>query len=210
MEGPIRWRVSWKWTIKKLDCTLSGIQKRCRGGCCYKSHSGGWPRVRTDDPCHYLGAQGCTFAAEDKPLSCQLYPMRLNKNLTLVVHARAFLKGRPCRPNFNLGPPIIVALEDNLVPVFGHEQYDRVRASILTERDSYFEVSELIQAQWEREAGWTMDNMHPRPRTTPIGAEPWREPVVCLVGCESERHEPVGEFVRASKIDVSQIELRQI
>ena len=140
---------------------------------------------------------------------CQLYPMRLNKNLTLIVHARAFLKGRPCRPNFGLGPPIIVALEDNLVPVFGQEQYDRVRDTILSEQDSYFDVSELIQAQWEREARWTADNMHPRPRTTPVEDESTREPI-CLIGCDAEQHKPVGEFVRQSRIDTAEIELRQI
>lgn len=168
---PARWKVSAKWLAKRHDCTLAGITHRCHGACC-KSPAYWPPRAfEGANQCGRLGPQGCTFADDDKPITCHLYPLKLNKNGTLILHNRTTLPTGICKGNHGNGPPIIEAMENNLVAVFGRDQYERVRADVLAGRDSYFEPAPDILAAMAREHDWEEQNIPPEPRgeaRTPI------------------------------------------
>jgi hypothetical protein len=148
------WRVSAAWAAKQHECTLAGILKRCAGRCCYGPTF--WPARAYDigplHACGNLGEHGCVLSPADKPVVCLLYPLKVNANNTLVLHAKAALPSGPiCRGNHGEGPPLIVALEPSLTELFGAEQYARVRADVLAGRDSYFWPSEAVLAAAEAE-----------------------------------------------------------
>lgn len=167
---PDRWKVSAAWITKQHDCTLAGIHARCGGGCCHSASF--WPPMSAGAPgpdgrtaCPKLGPAGCTFTAADKPVTCLLYPLVLNKSGTLVLHHRTTTAGSVCRGNFGNGPPLIDALAGHLVALFGQQQYDRVRADVLAGRDSYFDPGPDVLAAWAREKELEAARLPPEPRT---------------------------------------------
>lgn len=167
---PARWRVSWRWATKRHECTLAGVLKRCGGRCC-KSPSF-WPPTsggREDHGCFWLGPQGCTLSPEDKPVVCHLYPLKVNKSGTLILHRAAALA--LCLGNHGQGPMILDALRPSLELLFGAEQFERVRADVLAERDSWFDVPPAVLAAAEREEAWAAANTIPRPRSEGAGSE---------------------------------------
>ena len=163
-----RWKISAKWASRRHECNLAGIRARCGGTCC-KSPSF-WPPMASPHPevlgCVHLGPAGCTLAPKDKPIVCHLYPLTLNKNDKLVVHNRATTEKGRCKGNHNNGPMIIDVLKDSLIELFGEAQYNRVRADIVSGKDSYFVLSKELLEQWEREKAWAEANVVPRPRST--------------------------------------------
>ncbi len=159
------WKVSAAWSSKAHDCTLTGILARCGGACCYSVPPRKyWPSSaanRPDHACHYMGAQGCTLTPADKPITCLLYPLRLNKNGSLVLHHRTMYATSCCAGNHGQGPPLIEAMEDSLVGLFGRPQYERVKAQILAGEDSFFTVTPAILAALADEEVWERDNVIP-------------------------------------------------
>jgi hypothetical protein len=148
-----RWRVSAAWTRRAHDCTLAGIEARCGGGCCHGPTY--WPAVseagRAGGPCANLGPNGCSWPGEDRPVTCLLYPLRLNRAGMLVLHHRTTTAGSVCKGNHGQGPRLIEAMAYSLTSLFGEEQYQRVLAQVLAGEDSYFEVPEEVLQAMELE-----------------------------------------------------------
>lgn len=151
---PTRWRVSAAWARRAHDCTLAGIAARCGGGCCanplywpVNSSAGG----RAGLGCEHLGPQGCRWGLSDRPVTCLLYPLMLNKRGTLVLHARATTLRGICKGNHGQGPPLVVALAAQLTALFGGDEYERIRASVLAGRDCWVDVPALVLQAYELE-----------------------------------------------------------
>ena len=144
-------------------CKLEGILARW-GGRCWRSKTF-WPPKSGSDGCPRLGPQGCTFSAEDKPVTCHLFPLRLNKSGTLVVHHKSMMSPSFCGGNSGIGPMIVDVLRESLVELFGQGQYDRVRADVVTGRDSYFVVPEQVLRAYEDESKKEENNEPPSPRS---------------------------------------------
>lgn len=163
------WKVSAAWLGKSHDCTLPGILARCHGGCCTSPPGRNyWPAMasgRADHACHYLGAQGCTLPLIDKPITCLLYPVRVNTKRTMILHYRTTVSTSVCAGNHGQGPPLIVAMEDSLVAVFGRDQYDRVQRDVLAGADSYFVVTTAVRQAIADEETWEQKNVVPLPRS---------------------------------------------
>ena len=163
------WKLSAAWANKNLDCTLSGIINKCHGMCC--SSPTFWPPIagkKEEDrgkPCHHLGEKGCKFDLDDRPLNCLLYPLRLNKNNTLVWHVHGLLPHGACRPCYKSGPPVFEALKDHLTSLFGKEQVDKAAKEITRGHDTYFYPSDKILEDVRREHSWSEANKIPEPRS---------------------------------------------
>lgn len=162
------WKVSAAWTGKQHDCTLEGILARCKGSCCHSETY--WPPaaskgIREDHGCTYLGDAGCRLPAEDKPVTCLLYPLRLNSSGSIVLHHRTMWETSCCAGNHGKGPPLIVAMEDSLVGLFGRAQYERVKADILAGKDSFFTVPPPVLQAIKDEEEWEKNLTIPLPRS---------------------------------------------
>jgi len=134
--------VQWKMTAKtgsiKYDCTLNGIQKRC-GGCCVSTTLTCWPPKSGDGGvCPALGENGCQLGM-GRPVTCHLYPLRLNPNNTLILHGATRFPNM-CKGNRNHpdGPMLVDALRFNLIALFGEQQVSDARESFLSGNDFYF------------------------------------------------------------------------
>jgi hypothetical protein len=166
---PLRWRVSAAWSRRAHDCTLAGIEARCHGGCCYGPTY--WPAVSypggpEGGPCGNLGPEGCRWSGADRPVTCLLYPLRLNRAGMLVLHHRTTTASSICKGNHGQGPALIDAMEYSLTSLFGAEQYARVRAEVMAGRDTYFEVPAEVLASYELEQAQEAVREQPVPRTT--------------------------------------------
>ena len=140
-DGEVRWRISAAWATKNHDCTPHGIQARCHGRCCFSKTF--WPAAAFKNPsgvCGYLGPEGCTHSADDKPVACHLYPLMLKHGMLQQYFRNTCGPHGLCRGNHGQGPMLIDAIRDSLVHLFGQEQYDRVRADVLAGRDGWFDV----------------------------------------------------------------------
>ena len=174
------WKVSAKWATRRHECNLAGITNRCGGMCC--SSPAFWPPrafsdrdatgygdivrngvglKKTGFACGHLTAAGCAFTANERPVTCLLYPFVLNKSGTLVCHNRITTEKGICKGNHNNGPMIIDVVRGNLVALFGEQQVDRVRAAVVGGRDGYLVVSEDILRQYEKEREWEEENVKP-------------------------------------------------
>ena len=166
---PLIWKLSAAWASKRHNCTLAGIVSRCNAACCYGPTF--WPgrvgNTPEDHRCQRLGPRGCTFSLEDKPISCLLYPLRLNKSGTLILHQRATYSRGICKGNFGDegGPLLIDALRECLVVLFGQEQYKQARADVLAGSDACRVPSAELLRQYYREEGWEEENLLPQPRS---------------------------------------------
>ena len=152
----VRWKVSAKWLSRRHDCTLFGITTRCHGGCCKGSTF--WPPRAyppTEDGKVYCGnldlATGCRLTRADRPVTCLLYPLTVNKRGTLVLSNRTVFKTSVCAGNHGAGPPLIEAMRVPLVELFGADQYERMHADVLAGRDSYVEVPLAVAAALDYE-----------------------------------------------------------
>lgn len=145
----VRWRISSAWARQAHECTLAGILARCGGACCKGDTY--WPSRAYGTVCGNLGPAGCVLPDADKPVTCLLYPLRLNHSGALVLHHRATFGKGICKGNHGQGPPLIDALEGQLTELFGADQYAHVRADVLGGRDSWFEVPAAVLAAYEDE-----------------------------------------------------------
>jgi len=184
-EDNTRWGVSAKWATRQHECNLAGIRTRCGGMCC--SSPAFWPPrafrdvtterfgelihngaglARIGTACGYLTDSGCKFDPKNRPVTCLLYPLMLNKYSTLVGHVRITTSRGLCRGNHNHGPMIIDVLRENLSALFGYDQVMRVRADIVEKHiDSYFIVPDAVVRQYALEQLWERENVKPLPRT---------------------------------------------
>lgn len=101
-----------------------------------------------------------------RPVVCLLYPFKVNKAGTLVIHHKAVVSKTLCAGNYDApdAPPLIDALRDSLVALFGEDQYMRVRRDVAVGADSYFDVPQDVLDAVEREKAWDAANEVPRPR----------------------------------------------
>lgn len=154
-------KVSAAWCNKEIGCELQFIigAGGCGGKCCTgKTY---YPAKSNGDVCFHLGPEGCKLLAEEKPNICLLYPLTI-LNDTLVLHGRALLGC--CKPNYKRGgKTIFEQLKDNLIILFGEEQYTRVAADLKDNRDSYFTVTTNFEKQQQIEKEWQRDNIIPKP-----------------------------------------------
>jgi hypothetical protein len=165
-ETGTTWKMSAACAIKHLDCTFHGITRvgGCGGACCKKMSF--WPPKAGDDPaqCDRLGPEGCTLG-DDRPLTCHLYPFRLNKNNTLVLHHTGFyLKHSTCDPCRGKGPRVIDAIFQSLVSIFGVFEAARIRDEVDAGRDPIIDVPQGIVDAMAEEDQWEADNTVPLPR----------------------------------------------
>jgi hypothetical protein len=167
-EEPTQWRVSAAWATKPYECTLRGIMTRCGGHCCHSKVF--WPPTSGNQGgpggCHWLGAEGCLLGPDKRPVTCLIYPLKLNKAGTLVIHHKAVVNKTLCSGNYGApdAPMLIDAIAEHMVALFGQQQYDRVRADVVAGRDSYFDVPPHVLAAYEQEERWAAANEIPRPR----------------------------------------------
>jgi hypothetical protein len=121
--------------------------------------------------CGYLGTAGCTLDFANRPVTCLLYPFKLNKNNKLVCHNWITKEKGVCKGNHNHGPMIIDVIKGNLQALFGLDQYTRVRADVISGKDSYFVVSDSILEAYKQELFWEERNEQPIPRRLYINLE---------------------------------------
>lgn len=157
-----KWKISAAWASKPHDCTLEGILKRCGGGCC-KSPTY-WPPNSNKGVCAHLGVNGCVLSAEDKPVTCLLYPLVVNDSGTIVLHHRTTTQTGICKGNHSKGPALIDALEGNLSELFGEEAYSRLRREVMAGRDTFVSVPDDVWAAFEKEKEWAQDKTIPLAR----------------------------------------------
>ena len=160
-----KWSISAKWTGQhQLDCTLAGITKRCHGKCCHGPTY--WPGKSGPDGmrCVHLGEQGCTLTPQQRPVTCLLYPLRLNDKNKLVVHQRAILPHGCCAPNWEKGPLVVEVLQPQLAELFGQHTAARIVAGVKAGENVEFAVPQPVLEALQREARWETDNTPPVPR----------------------------------------------
>ena len=165
------WHVSGGWLRAAHDCTLAGIKLRCGGGCCVSNGQPWWwpasaAGVGQPTPCHYLGDEGCTLTMQDRPVTCLLFPLRPNKNGTWVNQRLSVFEHGVCQGNHGRGPALIDALRDQLVSLFGAEEYERARASVMAGGDADFEVPDDVAAAYAAEVVEAAVLALPPPRTS--------------------------------------------
>lgn len=169
----VQWKISAAWASKRIDCTVEGITRKggCAGDCCTPGPSAHrWPPKAGDrkDGCDYLGDQGCTMPMEDRPVTCLLYPLRLNDSQTLVMHNRALTSC--CKPNYRKGPMIIEAMRPQLAALFGPDAVEHIIADVAAGRDTVVEVPEDLLEAMKLEEVWEEQNALPQPRRQAVAA----------------------------------------
>jgi len=159
-SGSERWRTSAKWLSKRINCTPEGITGAagCHGRCCYGPTF--WPgKAGPGDVCEHLGPSGCQLGQADKPVTCLLYPLRVNKAGRLIVHNRSITGC--CKPCYREGPPIVEAIRGNLEELFGVEQVARLMAETLAGRDTWLDVPASVLEAIQREELWESRGQSP-------------------------------------------------
>lgn len=167
--APHVWRLSGAWARKRHDCTLAGIIGVCGAACCYAGPGGTrWP-ARAYGPgnqrCGWLGDQGCTLG-DARPVTCLLYPFKVNAAGTIVLHHRTVGETSCCAGNHGQGPMLIDAMRGSFTVLFGALAYDRARAAILAGRDAVIPVPDAVWDAYAREAGQEAANSPPVARPT--------------------------------------------
>lgn len=145
----MEWKLSRKWAQRKVACAMPYILRTCGGQCCRTRAF--WPPSSGDENgCSMLGPRGCTLGA-DRPVVCQVYPLKLNKNGTLVGYHRA--KSVSCGKAWGLpeGPTLFEAMRPNFVNLFGAAQVRAAEAAMAAGKDPVFYVPPRIAAAYEKE-----------------------------------------------------------
>lgn len=157
--------VSWKWATKKIDCTIKGITKEngCKGVCCTGNF---YPAKANGGKCIYLGSKGCELKPSEKPIKCLLYPFVV-KNNNLVLYGRALMQS--CKlcyfPKDEKVPSIFVNLKDNLIELFGEEQYNRVYNDVIVKnKNSFFILPDYWEREVDKENNLEKLNINPKKR----------------------------------------------
>ncbi len=147
-----KWKISAKWANRVIDCTVAGIVGRCGGKCCYDQFWPGSAQPQPNGGCFYLGPKGCTLDVEDRPVTCHLFPFKLNQNNTLTQWHRATMKNQCCAPNFNEGQQTIIeTMEQSLRLLFGDAQADAILAGVRGGKDVEVNVPEHVERAYLQE-----------------------------------------------------------
>lgn len=162
--GQMFYGVSAGWLSKPFDCSLGHILSSCNGSCCNGEIH--WPSKAFGNKCGFLGEHGCVLSEKDKPISCMLFPIVLNRSNSLILFHRSMFKKGMCKGAFGKGQMLIDSQEAGLVYAFGREQFDRVRNDVINGKDSYFIVPEWVSIELEREAYYENRCIKPKPRAT--------------------------------------------
>lgn len=165
---PVVWKISAAWASTMIDCTAHGITREggCRAKCCYGPTY--WPGRAGPYGlrCAHLGNQGCTLKAADKPVTCHLYPLRLNAKGTLVLHNAAILPHGCCRPNYQRGGRMIIeVLAPSLRALFGKRIAGMMVQSVKAGKDFRFKPPKTILQAVAREEEWAAKNQVPELRS---------------------------------------------
>lgn len=169
---PTHWKFSAKILARPHDCSPSGIAKRCKGACCRKPL---WPGQAgtSEEGCDLLGDDGsCTLAIPKRPVTCLLYPLRLNQNGTVILHHRARMQRHWCGGNYGEGRPLVDSLKRSLVEIVGGANYTKLRKAVAEGRDLTLEIEPAVAAALERERGWEAEGVPPDPRTREVPEAP--------------------------------------
>lgn len=129
-------KISSAWATKRVDCTTHGITKAggCAGKCCVISSF--WPAKANDGgPCAHLGDAGCTLKPKDRPATCHLFPMIINKSGTMVGWGQMMNPTSICGPCANKGPMLIEAIRPGLEEIMPDTDWDDVTARLIAGND---------------------------------------------------------------------------
>lgn len=159
-------KFSAKWCQKRVACTLATVPHVCGAGCC--TSRAFWPAMSTDRPnghCHHLGPQGCRLGVA-RPVTCHLYPLKISKTGTVVLHYRVTQSPNhfPCRGNYGNGPMVIEALADSLDHLFGAVTGQHIVDEVRAGRDVIVPIPDHLRNDLNREMRWAADNDIPAPR----------------------------------------------
>lgn len=136
------WSISAAWGQKHLDCgTQEGI-KRCKGACC--SYDKFWPPRVGEENCKFITPKGCSLDMNNRPVTCLLYPFRLNKSNKLVLHIRITLKFWMCNVNYGKGPMVVVGMQNCFNALFGEKTTDCITTFVKDGRGLTFRVPENV------------------------------------------------------------------
>jgi 1-aminocyclopropane-1-carboxylate deaminase/D-cysteine desulfhydrase-like pyridoxal-dependent ACC family enzyme len=164
----VRWKFSAAWLRRNHDCTAEGIRDRCGGGCC--NAVGYWPpRATPGMACAHLTPQGCSLG-DDRPVTCHLYPLRLNENGTVVLHNRTTQKTSCCKTAHGNGPMLVDALARNLTLLFGEEEYTRIRDGVVRGEDIEVIVPENVWQCYLGEKKQERENANPPGQAATLAA----------------------------------------
>lgn len=167
-DPPRKWKFSWRWLTKRLNCTEEGITgpEGC-GGCCISQDY--WPPSAGGTEygymCPMLGDNGCSFSIEDRPIVCLMYPLTVAPSGTVGLMVQATRSHGPSAPCYKAGPMIIDSLRNQLIAVIGESEYWRVREGLLEERDVEVEVPYLVILQLAKEYIWAIRGEVPQSRS---------------------------------------------
>lgn len=156
---PRQWKVSASWLSKPFNCTVEHIlsENGCNGKCCHNMST--WPtRAWTTGQCAYLGPAGCVLPFPNRPITCILFPVTFIKSPieapdenTFVLWQRSIFPHSMCKGAYKSGPPLVVVMEEAFCLIFGRRAYERVKRDVLEGRDSYFEISDEILTEFQRD-----------------------------------------------------------
>jgi hypothetical protein len=93
-----------------------------------------------------------------------------NKAGTLILHNRAIFPTGCCGKQYKHGPPIIQAMRDALVVMFGEAETDQAIVDVLAGRDATVHPPEWVRQSMRREAVWEKANEPPKPRSECVEA----------------------------------------
>lgn len=171
------WRVSAAWANKIILCNARGIAEGCGAICC--QHMRLYPSSANDGVCFHLGEEGCKLTLRDRPIKCLLYPFIIKEAQkeasTPLLVVWIYAVSWTCKLNRNKGAlTILEHLRPQLTALFGEDQYERVFTDvIILRKDSYFEPSERLLEELERELAWERDGKTPEKRSNPLAWESW-------------------------------------
>ena len=159
----MKWRVSAKWSTKRIDCTPRGILFSCHAKCCRAPF---WPGRAGENKvyCDFLGNKGCTLTVEQRPIVCNLFPFTVSKENLIRLSGTSIAKHQCCNPCYGAGPMIIDALNDNFEHMFGKEQTRVIIETVKSGKDAIIDVPDSIYHDWLREEEQAEKDVLPTPR----------------------------------------------
>lgn len=162
LEEKVVYRVSSAWMVHQFNCTLEHIIHNCHG-CCHGTKF--WPSKAFGDRCKYLGHMGCVLPINERPVTCNIFPIYVNENNVLVALHRVTTAKGMCKGAWGHGPMMWDAQKDGLIDLFGERIWTFCRGYIEKGMDPVFQVPpiahKLLQLYDELEA----NNEQPRERS---------------------------------------------
>lgn len=157
------WSLSARSARMHLDCSPEGIERGCGGACCAWHNEAFWPANSSPShtSCPQRGPEGCLLG-DARPVTCHLYPFKLNPMNMLVAHFWS-LKHGCCHPNTHTSRTIWESIRPSFEYLFGREQVERADAHIEAGADPHFRVPIRIAERYLLEAEWAKQRLAPGP-----------------------------------------------